>query len=95
MSCKAACHVHSSERVDEAGVFRGRVHPTGALELIDVSQALDPGGVDQVLFRPFVRVRRGVGDSKGDIMVDRIGDQRRPIIRSIESMTGFRHGDRS
>ena len=55
--CEAACHVHGAERVDEAGVFRGGIDPAGALELIDVPEALDPGRVDQVLFRPFVRVR--------------------------------------
>ena len=53
---KTACHVHRADRVDEASVFRRRVYPTGTLELIDVPEALNPGGVDQVLFRPFVRV---------------------------------------
>ena len=94
MPCKTACHMHGAERVDEAGVFRLVLHPMGALELIDVSEALDPGGVDQVLFRPFVRVRSGEGHGKGDVLVDRIGDQRRPIIWSIGLMTEFRHGAR-
>ena len=84
MACKAACHMHGAERVDEAGVFRRGVDPAGALELIDVPEALDPGGVDQILFRPFVGVRNGEGYGEGDILVNRIGDQRRPIIWSIE-----------
>ena len=76
MPCKAACHVHGAERMDEAGMFRGGVHPTGALELIDVSEALDPRGIDQILFRSFVLVRGGERHGEGDILVDWIGDQR-------------------
>ena len=61
MLCKAARHMHGAERVNETGVFRGGVHPAGALELINVSEALDPGGIDQVFFRAFVRIRNGEG----------------------------------
>ena len=93
MSCEAACHMHGAERMDEAGMFRGGVDPTGALKLIDVAQALDPGRIDQILFRPFVRVRSGEGHGEGDVLVDWIGDQRRAIIGSIGVMTGFSHGD--
>ena len=93
MPCKAACHVHGAERVDEAGVFRRGVDPSGALELIDIPEALDPGGVDQVFFSPFVWVRNGERHGEGDVLVDRIGDQRRPIVRSSGLMTEFRHGD--
>jgi hypothetical protein len=55
------------------------------LELIDVPEALDPRGVDEVLFRSFLLVGSGEGYGEGDVLVDRIGDQRRPIIGSIES----------
>ena len=95
MPGKAACHVHGAKRVDEASVFRGGVYPTGALELIDVPEALDPGGIDQILFRPFMRVRSGEGHGEGDVLMDRISDQRRPIIRSMGLMTGLRHDNRS
>ena len=95
MPCKAACHVHGAERVDEAGVFRRGVYPSSALELIDVPEALDPGGVDQVFFRPFVWVRNGERHGEGDVLVDRIGDQRRSIVGSSGLMTEFRHGERS
>jgi len=61
---KAACHMHGADRVDEAGVFRCWVHPPGTLELIDVPEALDPGGVDQVFFSPFVQVCSGKGHSE-------------------------------
>ena len=91
MPCKAACHMHGAEGVDKASVFRRGVDPSSALELIDVSEALDPGGVDQVLFRPFVRVRSGEGHSEGDVLMDWIGDQRRAIVRSGGLMTGFGH----
>ena len=56
------------------GYVRLRDTPIGALELIDISEALDPGGVDQVFFRPFVCVCSGEGYGEGDILVDRIGD---------------------
>lgn len=43
MARKTACHVHGAKRVDEAGMFSGGIDPTGALELIDVAEPLDPG----------------------------------------------------
>ena len=94
MPRKSARYVHGAERVDEAGVFRGGVYPPGALELKDVPEALDPGGIDQVLFRPFVRICSGEGYSEGDVLVDRIGDQRRPVIWSMRLMRELRHGQR-
>jgi hypothetical protein len=95
MPRKASRHMHGAERVDEAGMFCRGVYPPGALELIDVSEPLDPGGVDQVFFRPFLLVRSREGYGEGDILMDRIGDQRRPIIGSIGLMAELRHGARS
>ena len=95
MPCKAACHMHGAEGVDKASVFRRGVDPSSALELIDVSEALDPGGVDQVFFRPFVRICCGEGYGEGDVLVNGIGDQRRSIVGSRRLMTELRHGEQS
>jgi len=76
MPSKAACHMHRTKRVDEAGMFCRGVDPSSALELVDVAEALDPGGVDQVFFRSFVRICCGEGYGEGDVLVNGIGDQR-------------------
>ena len=68
--------------------------PIGRFGVDRCTGGAGPRGVDQVLFRPFVRVRSGEGHGKGDVLVDRIGDQRRPIIWSIGLMTELRHGER-
>ena len=61
---EAASHVHGADGMDEAGMFGGGIDPTGALELIDLPEALHPGRVDQILFRPLVRVRLAEGTVK-------------------------------
>jgi len=71
--------VHGPQRMLEARVFRGRVHPPGALELVDPPQALHPGGVDQVLFRALARLSRD-GDREGGVLVDRVGDERHALV---------------
>ena len=41
--------VHDAEAVGEPRVLGGREDPAGALELADPAQALEPGGVEEVL----------------------------------------------
>jgi hypothetical protein len=49
MTGKTARHMHRSEGVLKATVFRRRVDPPGRLELVDIPETLHPWGVDQVL----------------------------------------------
>ena len=51
MPRKPSGHVHGAQGVDEAGMFGRRIDPSGALQLINVPQPLDPGRIDQILFR--------------------------------------------
>ena len=60
MPRKPAGHVHGAQGMDEAGVLGGGIDPPGALQLINVPQALDPWRIDQILFRLLpVRVPKG------------------------------------
>ena len=70
-----AGHVHGSQGVLEPAVLGGGVDPAGALELVDPPQALEPGRVDEVLFRFFPRVLRS-RDGEPGVLVDRVGDER-------------------
>ena len=78
MSAELARHVHRSQGMLKPGMLRRRIDPAGALELVDPPEALHPGGVDQILLGFLVAVRRGNGE--GGVPVDRIGDQRHPLI---------------
>ena len=74
--------VHDPEAVGEARMLGGREDPARALELADPAQALEPGGVEQVLLgdllvgepgeRGFVG-RKPLGQL--DVAVDRVADQ--------------------
>src|SRR5206468_8814189 len=82
--------VHGPERVDKPAVLGGRVNPPGALELEDAAEPLDPGRIDQVLLgRLPLRVARlppggaGEGDGEGDVLVNRVGDERRAVVMSF------------
>ena len=74
---KLPCQVHGSERVLEAAVFSGGVNPAGALQLIDITQALHPRRVDQGFFSNFALL---FGDGKLNVAMYRVGDQRRPLV---------------
>ena len=50
MARKPAGHVHRAERVHKARVFRRGIDPAGALQLIDITQPLDPRRIDQIFF---------------------------------------------
>ena len=69
---EGAGQVHGPQAVLEAAVLRRGIDPAGALKLEDVPEALEPGGIDQVLFRYLVGVP---GDREGDVAVDRVGDE--------------------
>ena len=53
--------VHRPQRVLEARVLGGREHPPRRLQLVDASQALEPGVVDQLLLGD-ARHAAGLGD---------------------------------
>jgi len=83
--------MHRSQGVLKPAVLRRGVDPAGALELVDPPQALDPGGVDEVLFRQFLRVVRG-RDGEPGVLVDRVGDQRlSPVNGGVFDLPSF-HG---
>src|SRR5574341_242239 len=93
MAREPACHVHGAERMDKAAVFGRGIDPAGTLELIDVAETLHPGRVNQVLFRPFMRIRIGIGNGERDVLVDWISDERRAVIGSVGWMIGWLHTD--
>ncbi len=45
--------MHDPQHVLKTHVFGGRKHPPGGLQLVDVSQPLHPGMVDNLLFGHF------------------------------------------
>ena len=66
-------------------MFGGGVDPTGALKLIDLPEALYPGRVDQILFRPLVRITLARRHGEGHILVNGISDECRALIGSVGS----------
>ena len=69
--------VHRAEGVLETAVFSGRINPPSALQLIDVAQALHPRRIDQGFFGNFALF---FGYGKLNVTMNRIGDQRRPVV---------------
>ena len=49
-------HVHGTKRVLKTAMLSRGIHPTGALQLINITQTLDPRGVDERFFRYFAFV---------------------------------------
>ena len=93
--------VHHAQAVGEARVLGGREHPARALELADPAQALDPGGVEQVVLGDVLRVEvRGAGLGRRealrqlDVAVDRVADQVDGGEREAPPGAGVRLGDR-
>ena len=64
---EGAGQLHGPQAVLEAAVLRRGIDPAGALKLEDVAEALEPGGVDEVLFRDLAGVLR---DREGDVAVE-------------------------
>jgi hypothetical protein len=54
----SARQVHRSEDVLKARVFSAGVNPPGTLQLMDTTEALDPGVVNKELFGRFSRIAR-------------------------------------
>ncbi len=69
----------------EPGVFGGRVHPPGGLQLVDSAQPLHPGMVDDFPLRDTVN-RQALSRSEGNVAVDR-------IVTQILKMIGPHVGD--
>ncbi len=74
--------VHHPEAVGEAGVLGRREDPAGALELRDPAHPLEPGRVEEILFRGGLGRQAGLGrlgvpESLGqlDVAVDRVADE--------------------
>jgi hypothetical protein len=81
VAAELAGDMHRPQGVLETRVSGGRIDPAGALalELVDAAESLEPGGVDQIPFRLLaVPLRHGHG--KRGVPVNRIGDQRHPLI---------------
>ena len=73
-----AGQVHRPERVLEAAVLGGRVHPARRLQLRHAAQPLHPRGVDQVLLG---RLAGNPARSRvEDVLMDRVGDEASPLI---------------
>ncbi len=80
MAREAARDMHDAERVLEPAVLSGGVHPASTLQLVDVPETLNPGRVNQVFLCALRRVRRRKRNGKGDVLVNRVGDQRGPVV---------------
>ena len=78
---KLTRHMHSSQGMLKAGMLGRRVHPSRALQLINTSKPLHPGGIDNVLFRLLRRAVLQWYRERG-IRVNRIGNQCHPGIGS-------------
>ena len=89
MSGESSRHVHGPERMHESSMFSRGIDPAGTLQLVDVSQPLNPGGVDQVFLGVFMWIRLRIRYGEGDVLVDGIGDKRRSIVRSVRSVSRF------
>ena len=61
--------VHDTEDMLESHVFSRGEHPPGGLELVDLSQALDPWVIDEFLFGRFRGWQTTAGDER-DVTVD-------------------------
>jgi len=75
---ESAGQVHRAQRMLEAAVLRGRVHPARRLQLRHAAQPLHPRGVDQVLLGRLAREH--TRSRVEDVLVDRVGDEAAPLI---------------
>jgi hypothetical protein len=65
----------------EAAMLSGRKDPAGTLELMDVSQALYPRRVNQVLLRDLWRPALShTWDREGNVFVNRISEQGQTLV---------------
>lgn len=53
VSRESSGHMHGAQRMHEPRMLRRWIHPAGALELINVTQPLNPGRINQVFFSSF------------------------------------------
>jgi len=71
MTCEAASHMHGPEGMLETAVLSGGINPECALELVDVSQPLNPRIVED-RFLCSELIRAGKGSAVMDVSVHRI-----------------------
>jgi len=72
-------------------MLRRRINPARALQLINPPQSLHPGRINYCFFRRFVYgliSRHG----KKNVLMNRIGDKRHPIINIVIDGISFFHG---
>src|SRR4029079_13595521 len=74
--------VHDAKPVREPGMLRRREHPSGALELADAPEALDPRGVEEVVLGHVLglepccaRLVRRKSLAELHVPVDRVADE--------------------
>ena len=67
--------MHGAQGMLKPAVFRGRIHPSCALQLIDVPKALEPGRIDEIFFSRFVEAGCRVGNRKLNVVMNRIGNE--------------------
>src|SRR5262252_9290149 len=77
---KFAGQVHGAKGMLETAVFSRRINPTRTLQLINIAETLHPGRVDQ---RFFGNLSLPFRYGKLNIAVNRVGDQRRPLVFGI------------
>jgi hypothetical protein len=80
MFCELSRHVHGTKRVLKAAMFSRGIDPTGALQLINVTQSLHPRGVDKRFFGYFGFVQR-YGEL--NVTVDGVRDQRSSLVFGV------------
>ena len=78
-----ASHMHGAQGVLKPAMFRRRVNPTGALQLVYVAQPLHPWRIDQRLLGHLAFRFR---DGELNVAMDRVGDQRRAAEFVIDQL---------
>ena len=78
-----AGHMHGAEGVLKPAMFRRRINPTRALQLINIAQPLHPRRIDQRLLGHLAFFLR---HGELNVAVDRVGDQRRAAVFVIDQL---------
>ena len=84
MFSELAGHVHGTQGVLKTAMFSGGKDPTGTLKLINVTQPLHPGGVDECLLGHFGFVLR---DGELNVAMDGISDECCSLVFAVGKLS--------
>jgi hypothetical protein len=78
---KPSSYMHGPQGMLEAAMLSGRKDPAGALELLDIPQALHPRRVNQVLLRDLWSTALShTRYREGNVFVNRISEQGQALV---------------